>query len=337
MEFLRGLLHSLLKTFTHVISGKSELQRITEGYPVARNHMVKRVRTSLRCSKQLKEVRVKVVDSCDDFSVKSMVQLIRAVKKFENPGIVFSIGSLRRTNVGILHLSTLANTPFSEAHDSSLVELWDSLQPGKPREGSNLRHSASWSDIGFQGLDPATDFRGGGLLSLENLRYFGRENGDVARRILNEQCRDVTQGGFPFAITGINITAFLLNVVLKRKLDDLFQFSSAEAEDTAQNIDRSRARTRAQNAYGQTDETSPLLSDSIRDDEDEHQDDEETKTLALERFNVAYSVVFTLFSNRWREAAPRDAMGFSLVFSPFKKDIETMFNSPEGIQTLARL
>jgi len=34
------------------------------------------------------------------------------------------------------------------------------------------RLSEKWIDIGFQGVDPVTDFRGSGILGLENLYYF---------------------------------------------------------------------------------------------------------------------------------------------------------------------
>jgi len=47
-----------------------------------------------------------------------------------------------------------------------LVQLWSSLQPDVML---TERISAQWTDIGFQGNDPATDFRGMGILGLLNL------------------------------------------------------------------------------------------------------------------------------------------------------------------------
>jgi len=38
--------------------------------------------------------------------------------------------------------------------------------PGRKLES---RVSSNWKDLGFQGEDPKTDFRGMGLLGLENL------------------------------------------------------------------------------------------------------------------------------------------------------------------------
>jgi len=46
------------------------------------------------------------------------------------------------------------------------VQLWSSLQPDV---ALTERHSPQWTLIGFQGSDPATDFRGMGLLGLLNL------------------------------------------------------------------------------------------------------------------------------------------------------------------------
>ena len=48
------------------------------------------------------------------------------------------------------------------------TQLWTSLQPDVALTG---RISTQWTLIGFQGSDPATDFRGMGLLGLLNLVY----------------------------------------------------------------------------------------------------------------------------------------------------------------------
>jgi len=49
---------------------------------------------------------------------------------------------------------------------TGLVQLWNNLQPNVTLIG---RISPQWTDIGFQGSDPATDFRGMGLLGLLDL------------------------------------------------------------------------------------------------------------------------------------------------------------------------
>ena len=61
--------------------------------------------------------------------------------------------------------------------------------------------------IGFQGSDPITDFRGGGLLSLSQLIYFC-ENYTERARNLNVRASHPTKG-YGLAITGINLTVML--------------------------------------------------------------------------------------------------------------------------------
>lgn len=49
------------------------------------------------------------------------------------------------------------------------MKIWENL---KPKEKLANRISDQWISIGFQADDPATDFRGAGLLGLENLYRF---------------------------------------------------------------------------------------------------------------------------------------------------------------------
>ena len=52
------------------------------------------------------------------------------------------------------------------SHETSLLQLWSLLQPGGPLLS---RVTSQWQNIGFQGNDPKTDFRGMGILGLNNL------------------------------------------------------------------------------------------------------------------------------------------------------------------------
>ena len=325
---VKRLLRSLLKSILHLLTGKCELERLTIHFPEARLKMVKDVRSSLRNSKTLVQVKRSVVENYEDFSPKVISGLIREIKKFENSGLRFSIGTLRKSNLAIAHLKHLSETPFSSEYDKYLEELWKNLKPNQMREGT-LRHSQSWSEVGFQGFDPATDFRGGGLLSLQNLRFFAETSPNEAVRILNHHCKDITRGGFPFAITGINITSFLLTLAIQRKLDDLFLFVTETDEGH-----RSRNPRRLRN-FAPSDESTPLLSSENSEEEDLN--DEQVKTIALERFNQVYCVIFVHFARRWHEAAPRDVMGFPFVFNTFKKEIEQILSTPDGILALASI
>uniref|UniRef100_A0A7N2M3X4 ELMO domain-containing protein n=1 Tax=Quercus lobata TaxID=97700 RepID=A0A7N2M3X4_QUELO len=56
-------------------------------------------------------------------------------------------------------------------HQDALKQLWRLAYP--ERELPSLK-SELWKEMGWQGSDPSTDFRGGGFISLENLIFFAQ-------------------------------------------------------------------------------------------------------------------------------------------------------------------
>lgn len=63
----------------------------------------------------------------------------------------------------------------------------------------------------FQGDDPKTDFRGMGILGLDNLIYFAREYNSTASHVLLHSLHP--QYGYTFAIVGINLTSMAWNLL----------------------------------------------------------------------------------------------------------------------------
>ncbi|XP_076044267.1 ELMO domain-containing protein 2 [Oratosquilla oratoria] len=93
-----------------------------------------------------------------------------------------------------------------EEHETKLLRLWDALMPQVPLE---KRITKQWQDIGFQGEDPKTDFRGMGILGLDNLLFFAENHTNVARHILMHAQHP--RYGYSYAIVGINITHMAYN------------------------------------------------------------------------------------------------------------------------------
>lgn len=127
--------------------------------------------------------------------------------------------------VSTFHLLHELNSRAATRYDSSVVasekklfDIWTLLMPG---EALVTRYSAQWSEIGFQGKDPSTDFRGMGLLALDNLYYLCEKYLDVARRI-HKNSRQTTVSWFSFACVGINITAYCLRLMRTRQLQWVF-------------------------------------------------------------------------------------------------------------------
>ncbi|CEM34075.1 unnamed protein product [Vitrella brassicaformis CCMP3155] len=131
------------------------------------------------------------------------------------------IRQIRVANEGKKAVKQFLTVPFDwtdEAHRSELEEMWTCLTQKDLPEGSipprlpdglgpiSAEGMEAWKSIGFQ--EPSKDFRGVGVLGLKNLAYFARTHGPRAREVLHESTHD-PRYWFPFASTGLNITAWL--------------------------------------------------------------------------------------------------------------------------------
>ncbi|XP_009365297.1 ELMO domain-containing protein A-like [Pyrus x bretschneideri] len=95
-------------------------------------------------------------------------------------------------------------------HQDALLELWRLAYLDKelPPLQSDL-----WKQMGWQGSDPSTDFRGGGFISLENLIFFARQYPESFQRLLHKQDGTRAEWEYPFAVAGINISFVLAKML----------------------------------------------------------------------------------------------------------------------------
>ncbi|KAG8364677.1 hypothetical protein BUALT_Bualt18G0023400 [Buddleja alternifolia] len=122
--------------------------------------------------------------------------------------------------------------PFDETrsdHQEALQALWDAAFPNVKLKGLI---SDQWKEMGWQGANPSTDFRGCGFLSLENLLFFARnypvwliiccfkEQGLIYKylkisfhRLLLKQGGKRAQWEYPFAVAGINVSFMLIQML----------------------------------------------------------------------------------------------------------------------------
>jgi len=109
-------------------------------------------------------------------------------------------------------LSLTAGVPYSDAneeHEAMLRKLWSTMNP---KDELDNRISQKWKKMGFQGTNPATDFRGMGVTALEHLLYIAEKHHDVFRGILAEQDQR-TDNDYPVCTAGINISQLLCDVM----------------------------------------------------------------------------------------------------------------------------
>jgi hypothetical protein len=93
-------------------------------------------------------------------------------------------------------------------HEKLLKRLWDISFPDRKLKN---RISPQWKDMGFQGTDPATDFRGGGVFGLWNLIYFAETYPKVYKLMFTKSVQ--LNGSYPFVIAGLNVTMMLFDIL----------------------------------------------------------------------------------------------------------------------------
>uniref|UniRef100_A0A6N2LYR4 ELMO domain-containing protein n=2 Tax=Salix viminalis TaxID=40686 RepID=A0A6N2LYR4_SALVM len=101
-------------------------------------------------------------------------------------------------------------TPFDETrpdHQEALRSLWIAAFPDIPLKGLI---SEQWKDMGWQGANPSTDFRGCGFISLENLLFFSRTYPVIVQAGWAASYLGIPD---PFAVAGINVSFMLIQML----------------------------------------------------------------------------------------------------------------------------
>ena len=120
-------------------------------------------------------------------------------------------------------LLCLAATPFDDDDPLHLRILRTLYQHLRPRDFSSAsaikRFGKHWEEIGFQGANPSTDLRGGGMLGLVCLLNWFADEGStrVAQRIYQLSLDPVQN--FPFCVTSINVTRMCLQELKRDNLN----------------------------------------------------------------------------------------------------------------------
>jgi hypothetical protein len=67
------------------------------------------------------------------------------------------ISSLASHSIPFLPKNNSLPLPPPHVQQAMLESLWEALKPGVSRQGGRI--TSEWGEIGFQGKDPASDFR----------------------------------------------------------------------------------------------------------------------------------------------------------------------------------
>ena len=74
-----------------------------------------------------------------------------------------------------------------------------------------------WKEMGWQGNDPATDFRSAGLISLQHLIYLAQMHKPVFTKLMLKQDGTRSEWEYPFAVGGVNVSFMLTELLQLRK------------------------------------------------------------------------------------------------------------------------
>ncbi|XP_025067483.1 ELMO domain-containing protein 2 isoform X3 [Alligator sinensis] len=169
-RFLRGWLKWALRLLT----GRCELQRIC-GRARAGARRTSGIEHSLELSKN--KVLRNAVYVGEDEVEKCVTDIMKEKKIIEQKNKEFKtnlqvcllqISGYKQLYLDVENLRKVPYDSDNEEHEEKLIKLWNLLMP---HENLKARITKQWCNIGFQGDDPKTDFRGMGLLGLVNLVY----------------------------------------------------------------------------------------------------------------------------------------------------------------------
>uniref|UniRef100_A0A8C2WL81 ELMO/CED-12 domain containing 1 n=1 Tax=Cyclopterus lumpus TaxID=8103 RepID=A0A8C2WL81_CYCLU len=225
-----------LKFVARKFTGRCELQRICSNNKHGARRTLK-LESSLRYSKN--ELLQSALSVHPD-KVEKTIDDIMALKRINpdtNPQLGISLQASLLQIVGyrslVAEVEKLRREPYdceNPEHEDMLMKLWKELRPDTPL---TCRISKQWCEIGFQGSDPKTDFRGMGLLGLHNLLYFAEHDKVTALQMLHDSLQPKHNEmnnpeweqknldkaiGYSFAIVGINITDLAYSLLVSGAL-----------------------------------------------------------------------------------------------------------------------
>ena len=216
-------------------------------------------------------------------------------------------------------------------HRQSLVFLWENCHAAKPlhsvansngpeqmpREGAERGKefvSAEWKEFGFQGLDPATDFRGGGVFSLYNLVAVSGSYPRMWGRMLQD-------ADYPVAVAGINISMMVLHILgLTKGKVTCLATTQLKHNYTAQTAKVKLAR---------------IVLNTARAAARAGESDLNTE---IERvLHDVYAVALAMCHTEWMSRkAPRNLMEFNSTFPAVRAKMEVVLRSSDTLDDLLK-
>jgi ELMO domain-containing protein len=297
LEVIQTFFSKLVKRVVRFWTNKCEIERICASGGYHTSDMSLLFAKSLWRSRKLGPLS-KTVFYPNDFTVSTTAEKIAQIKNIniksddENTtsntrivsmNLVHCLNSLKHVNdvIWVIEGMILQKVDMSNSQHSKLLEeLWSNMRPGVRRDADR-----DWGEVGFQGKDPCTDFRGMGIFGLKQLVALSKE--EYAISMLEDA--DHPRRFYPFACTGINISSFIVDLLRGRHLH-LHLLRTLEKTAVTASVNGT-----------------------------------ELLDAGCAAVNRVYCEVFKLFSETWQERDPPNVMHFKDIFAEVQAVIKTRY------------
>ncbi|XP_026090723.1 ELMO domain-containing protein 1 isoform X1 [Carassius auratus] len=322
-----------LKFVIRKVTGRCELQRICyNNKPGARRTL--KIESSLKCSKH--ELLRSAVSVQPD-SVEKTIDDIMSLKRINldtNPQLGISLQACLLQIVGyrnlVVEVEKLRREPYdceNPAHEEMLMKLWKELCPDSPLSG---RISKQWCEIGFQGNDPRTDFRGMGLLGLHSLLYFAEHDKATALQVLHDSLQPKHSMHVtimhPHFFFFCSCFFFIPITVMHRNVPKEEASKMSKAEWDKKTYDKAIGYSFAIVGINITDLAySLLVSGALKT----HLYNVAPEMPSLVHFQQTFCYLMQEFHRFWMEEDPCDIMEFNRVRTKFHKRILKQLKNPD--------
>lgn len=208
------LLRSFVKWVTRKIFGFCELQRIIRNFKFSERN--DRLEQSLLLSKHdtLRDA-LHITNLKEIPEVVSKIMYVKRIVPETDPPFeqslrltLYQINGYRNLFEEIEAARKMCYNCDNDNHEDMLLKLWKLLKPDEQLES---RVCKGWRQLGFQGTDPQTDFRGMGVLGLKCMVYFAENHTKKARQVIQHSLHPTL--GYSYAIVSINITSLMYEML----------------------------------------------------------------------------------------------------------------------------
>mmetsp|Transcript_17748 Transcript_17748/g.58399 ORF Transcript_17748/g.58399 Transcript_17748/m.58399 type:complete len:333 (-) Transcript_17748:198-1196(-) len=217
--------HESSSLLRHAPSRGSHAEHDKEEESICTSTISEGVRSLSRITNQIKDIRVE-----DVYRYWSIFQnwlyevptMARSWSTYIPVGSISSFNFLKPPELTPEQEQLLAefvekNVGISYTHESHfhlLTKLWELSFPNATEKPE--QHDPMWKRMGFQGNDPATDFRAAGMLPVLCLTFFAEAYPDKYMELLKRSNGKSAEESYPFACAAINVV-YMLTDIMKLK------------------------------------------------------------------------------------------------------------------------